>query len=274
MSRLSVTQWEAVNEIVRAIYAEDDLRKMRIRFLNDIRMLIPHEISFFDLGYKKDTQVVFFDPVSNNMEEKYLNGYFDTYESIDVMFWFFSQSHADIYRESDYVTDAMLETSVFYNEWLKPQGVKHSMGSRVAMGDVLYGSVNLWRAEELGDFNDTEIEILRILNQHLAQHFYNKYPNGIKRNNENEYSDSLMHLYGLTDREAEIVDKIYQGKASREIAEELYISENTVKKHTYNIFKKMNVRNRSQVIKIVHGFTTASLETLTDDMQQKLGEDE
>ena len=69
MSRLSVTQWEAVNEIVRAIYAEDDLRKMRIRFLNDIRMLIPHEISFFDLGYKKDTQVVFFDPVSNNMEE-------------------------------------------------------------------------------------------------------------------------------------------------------------------------------------------------------------
>ena len=70
MNRLSVTQWEVINEIVRGIYAENDLRKMRLRFLNDVRKLIPHEKSFFDLGYKKNTQVVFFDPVTTNAIRK------------------------------------------------------------------------------------------------------------------------------------------------------------------------------------------------------------
>ena len=270
MSKLTEAQWEKINTIILGIYSEGDLRKMRLRFLQDIKELIPYDKSFFDLGYKKNTQVVFFDPVTSTVEQKYLNAYYDTYESIALMFWFFSQNNTDIYRESDYITDVMLETSVFYNEWLKPQGIKHSMGSRVAKDGVLYGSVNLWRDDTHGDFTENELEILRVLNKHLALHFHNKYPNGIKRNSENDYSDSLMHLYGLTDREAEIVENIYQGLASKDIAEKLFISENTVKKHTYNIFKKMNVKNRSQVIKIVHGFSTASLETLTEEMQQRL----
>ena len=269
MISLSSSQWERINDIVMGIYSEHDLRKMRLKFLDEIQELIPHDKSFFDLGYIKNTQVVFFDPVSNNMEEKYLASYFDMYESTDVMFWFFSQNNADIYRESDYVTEKMLEASVFYNEWLKPQGIKRSIGGRIAMDKMLYGSVTLWRTEENGDFSEEEMLILEILSRHLARYFYNRYPNGIRRNNENEYSDSLMHIYGLTDREAEIVDQIYQGLTSKDISEALFISENTVKKHTDNIFKKMNVRNRSQVIRIVHGFEIASQEPLTIEPEQK-----
>ncbi|MCR5033983.1 MAG: helix-turn-helix transcriptional regulator [Clostridia bacterium] len=270
MNGLSSSQWEKIDEIVLKIYAEQDLRKMRLQFLDNIQNLIPHDKSFFDLGYIKKNQVVFFDPVTNNMKEEFLAAYFDTYEPTDVMFWFFSQNNTDIYRESDYITEMMLETSAFYNEWLKPQGIRRSIGARVAMGNMLYGSVTLWREEEHGDFSDDEVQILEILNRHLAQYFYNKYPKGIKRNNENEYSDSLIHIYGLTEREAEIVDKIYQGYTSKDVSEALFISENTVKKHTYNIFKKMNVKNRSQVIRIVHGFDIAAQETLTDERKQKL----
>ena len=274
MHNLSSSQWEQINEIVLGIYSEKDLYKMRINLLKGLEKLIPHDISFFDLGYKKNTQVVFFDPATYNIEDYFMKAYFGEYESIDNMLWFFSQNNTDIYRESDYITPAMLESSVFYNEWMKPQNVRHGMGSRVGDIDLVYGSVNLWRSEAHGDFTDMELEILRVINPHLVQYFHNRYPNGIRRNSEHDYADTLITLYNLTDREAEIVDFIYQGKTSKEISEALFISENTVKKHTYNIFKKMNAKHRSQVIKIVHNFMNAAEETLTGETMQKLDKDD
>ena len=102
------------------------------------------------------------------------------------MYWFFSQNKYDVYRESDYVTNALCDTSTFYREWLLPQELQFSMGSKITYNDVLYGSVNLWRSLEHGDFSDEELYILSVLNKHLSLHFHNKYPNGIMKNSEND----------------------------------------------------------------------------------------
>lgn len=270
MVTLNPSQWQKINDIVLHIYSKTDIYNMRLDFLREVKELIPFDKSFFDLGYKKNAKVVFFDPVTETVNEKYLNSYFKVYESVDVMFWFFSQNESNIYRETDYVPSATLGMSLFYNEWMLPQNIRYSMGSKVAQDDILYGSVNLWRGEDKGDFTDEEIEILKVLNEHLSLYFHNRYPNGIRRNDDNDYADTLMHLYNLTARESEIVELIYQGLTSKQIAEKIYISENTVKKHTYNIFKKMKVSNRSQIIKIVHGFSTTSVENLSNEQLRKL----
>ncbi|MGI6188480.1 MAG: response regulator transcription factor [Clostridiales bacterium] len=50
----------------------------------------------------------------------------------------------------------------------------------------------------------------------------------------------------LTQREIEVLMLIADGKNNREIADELYISEKTVKNHVSNIFKKIDVSDRTQ----------------------------
>lgn len=62
-----------------------------------------------------------------------------------------------------------------------------------------------------------------------------------------------LKAYGLTKRELEIADMIALGFSNCEIAEQLYISETTVKKHVSNIFEKMEISRREELIRIAFG---------------------
>ena len=53
-------------------------------------------------------------------------------------------------------------------------------------------------------------------------------------------------LQALTTREVQILDLICKGTQNKIIADQLSLSENTVKVHVRNIYKKMNVRNRTE----------------------------
>ena len=50
----------------------------------------------------------------------------------------------------------------------------------------------------------------------------------------------------LTEREMELVSLLVAGKSNKEIAERLFISENTVKYHIRNILQKLGVQNRTE----------------------------
>ncbi|HZK25524.1 MAG TPA: response regulator transcription factor [Oscillospiraceae bacterium] len=50
----------------------------------------------------------------------------------------------------------------------------------------------------------------------------------------------------LTSREAEVLTLIARGRNNKEISSELYISQKTVKNHITNIFRKINVADRTQ----------------------------
>lgn len=58
----------------------------------------------------------------------------------------------------------------------------------------------------------------------------------------------VKEKYELTPREVDLVREIHDGKSNQEIAAELFISESTVKTHIYNIFRKMEVKNRVEVV--------------------------
>ncbi len=59
----------------------------------------------------------------------------------------------------------------------------------------------------------------------------------------------------LTPRELEVLSSLAEGLSNTEIASRCWISENTVKFHLKNLFRKFEVRNRGQAImlaKVIH----------------------
>ena len=61
-------------------------------------------------------------------------------------------------------------------------------------------------------------------------------------------AESLKSSLGLTDREAEIVLGIAQGKTNNAIAEDLYVSPLTVKTHLQRLYPKLGVESRAEAL--------------------------
>jgi DNA-binding CsgD family transcriptional regulator len=63
-------------------------------------------------------------------------------------------------------------------------------------------------------------------------------------------NESKLAELGITPRELEILQLIAQGLSNREIAEKLFVSENTVKTHSSRLFDKLSARRRTQAVQI------------------------
>lgn len=52
----------------------------------------------------------------------------------------------------------------------------------------------------------------------------------------------------LTNREREVFELLVQDKTTKEIAQQLFISEKTVRNHISNVMQKLGVKGRSQAV--------------------------
>jgi DNA-binding CsgD family transcriptional regulator len=63
-------------------------------------------------------------------------------------------------------------------------------------------------------------------------------------------NESKREDLGITRRELEILGLISQGMSNREIAEKLFVSENTVKTHSSRVFDKLGAKRRTQAVQL------------------------
>lgn len=76
------------------------------------------------------------------------------------------------------------------------------------------------------------------------------------KNSTIEYSDEKNRLrdFSLTSREEDIVQLILNGYTSKEASKLLKISQQTVKNHTANIYKKLNINSKIELFQLINGF--------------------
>jgi DNA-binding NarL/FixJ family response regulator len=60
--------------------------------------------------------------------------------------------------------------------------------------------------------------------------------------------DSAVEETGLTEREVAVLQALAQGRSNKEIAKSLWLAEQTVKFHLTNIYRKLDVRGRTEAV--------------------------
>jgi DNA-binding CsgD family transcriptional regulator len=140
-------------------------------------------------------------------------------------------------RLSDVVSRRQLMRSRIYADWFRPAGIVAELEVGIAPSRLRTRNFVLDRAS--GDFSQRDRAVLELVRPHLVRiHELTQ----LRR----VASDEPDHLEQLTAREREVVELIGAGLTNAAIAERLWISPGTVKKHLDNIYAKLGVANRTQ----------------------------
>jgi DNA-binding CsgD family transcriptional regulator len=99
---------------------------------------------------------------------------------------------------------------------------------------------------------------LQHMTSFLAQHF--GVEADVQRSQRQERKSRVVHPTGLSEREAEVLRLLAAGRSNQQIADDLFISLNTVSHHLRNIFAKTGTSNRTEAASFahLHGLTTNS----------------
>ena len=75
---------------------------------------------------------------------------------------------------------------------------------------------------------------------------------GVIRDRTSKQCRALQEQYGLSSREAEVMELIARGNSMATIAERLVISENTVRTHAKHIYTKLDIHKRQELLDMLH----------------------
>lgn len=92
----------------------------------------------------------------------------------------------------------------------------------------------------------TTEELIYIINTVMAGQTY--YHNTRQQPFPQNYSDDLIKKYKLTKREIELIQLLKNGLTTKEIANKLFLSSLTIETHRKNIFRKLEVKNITELI--------------------------
>lgn len=143
------------------------------------------------------------------------------------------------------------ERTPYVDEFIRPNGWWSS--AYAAGGPFL---LSLFRSKGDALFSTREIETLRVITQHLNNHF--RLLTTVDRSIRPRMTNAELapHAVPLTRREVEIVHCLVRRMTAREIAVFLGISPRTVEQHIANMYEKLDVHCRQSLVRLVAGQET------------------
>ena len=153
---------------------------------------------------------------------------------------------------------------IIYSAVKKKTVSKHT----ILMTCVVFGNIAVWFMEQRLELNFEFLSISYLLSELVLLAIYwmvqdleksilqKRVAMGMDVTNEEKVALLLTRLpkgESLTQREKEILIALIENKKRREIAEELSISENTVKTHTAHVYDKLGVKGKEELSDILNG---------------------
>lgn len=118
--------------------------------------------------------------------------------------------------------------------------VEHSIEIYAGLIAALFAAVGIW----LG------LKLTRKEEVVLVKEVVKEVPVPLPPSEPFTVNEEQQRQLGITRRELEILELIAQGLSNREIADKLFVSENTVKTHSSRLFDKLSAKRRTQAVQI------------------------
>lgn len=250
MTSISEHDWHVINNILLEIYSLDDIKDIASKFLSLIRAIIPYSKASFIL-FNENQEIDCQKSSFYNMSKENMNRYINHFYNIDYVGYIFNFTHPITFKDTDIIADELREKTEFYQGFLLPQSIPYGGGILFVKENKILGLLNLCRSEELGDITQRELSILEIIKDHLNNILFSISLNSKATDGRKSLKSDDFKRYNLSNRENEILKLLIKGSSNNEIGKILCISISTVKKHVYNIFTKIGVNSRMQLIKFI-----------------------
>lgn len=245
MRTLETNDWILLNSIIYKIYTMENFNQMRQQFLEQIKMLIDFDSADFYLASPNGEEKLAM-PVFCNCEDDLS----ELYDNIDYSRGILYSGKSLIYRETDIISDEARVETEYYQKVYKPNNWHYSLQMILARDKQFVGVVTFYRTIGKDNFQYDDIFLLDMLKDHLAFRLYQQKKSGDLLEEKLTVS-AATEKYELTRREQTILQLLMAGKLNLEICDELTITENTLKKHILNIYRKLGIKNRVQMFKMI-----------------------
>lgn len=247
MKTMQPQEWVFLNRLIYEIHTMPDPDKMRAQFLTDLHVLLDYDCAEFHLVDASATdRVHFVRPVLDHCDQDYSR----IYEELDYATDLLAAGKTMIYKDSDYLQEAERTRTDYYRKVYQPNKWHYSLQMILAYDHHLVGAATFYRYVGKDDFVYDDIFLLDQLKDHMAWRLGHETRRGSAVTGKLTVTQAAEQ-YALTRQEGVVLRLIMDGLENEEIADRLSITTNTLKKHTLNIYRKLNVSSRTQLFKMV-----------------------
>lgn len=128
--------------------------------------------------------------------------------------------------------------------------VEHSVEIYGALVAALFAALGIWLGVTLTRKKPETIVQEKIVEKIVTETIIKEVPAQAGDNDPFVADEARASQLGITARELEILGLIATGLSNREIADRLFVSENTVKTHSSRLFDKLGAKRRTQAVQI------------------------
>ena len=249
MRSLETNDWMVINNIVYQINSIEDSVTMRKNFLTQMALILDFDSADFYIASKLNSHTLT-EPVFYNYKPRADENYMDKYDSIDYSRGLMFGGKSKVYRESDIISEQKRVETEYYKKYFEPNNCHNTLNMILAHKNQFVGVVCFFRIKGKDDFGYEDSFVLDMIKEHLAFRLYQDL-NKNSAEGEKLSISQCVDIYGLTKREESVLAELMNGLENNEISDKLCITNNTLKKHVLNIYRKLNIKNRVQLFKMV-----------------------
>ena len=249
MRRFENNDWIFLNNIIFQIHSIEDPVEMRRTLLRQLSLFMRFDSATFYISAAEDDRVIV-SPVVFNIAPELGEEYIRIYDAQDYAKGLMFSGKSIIYRESDIMPDEKRVETDYYKSCYMPCNWHYSISMVITYERRFLGVLSLFRFKGQPDFEYEDIFVLEMLKEHLELRLYRDLSSSSPPG-EKLTAAQCEEKFGLTRRETTILTALADGTENSDICAALCITKNTLKKHILNIYRKLGIKSRIQLLRTV-----------------------